>query len=65
MTTQPNSLENRFAADDGTSAHRKEFETVLERDRRAEWRLFWAELIALALFVEFALWALGLNYLVR
>ncbi len=62
MTKQANPLEPRFAAAELANARRAEFENLLERDRRTEWRLFWCELIALVYLAEFAIWVLGLGY---
>jgi hypothetical protein len=61
MTDRPNLLRERFVADDLANARQAEFENIIERDRRTEWRLFWCELIALLLLVEFAVWALSLS----
>jgi hypothetical protein len=61
MSGQPGQLKERFAADDLAEARRTEFENILVRDRKAEWRLFWSELIALMLLIDFAIWALSLN----
>ena len=62
MTNPLSVLKERFAAEDLANTARQEFENMIEKDRRAEWRLFWSELIALLLLIEFAVWALGLGY---
>ena len=61
MTDRPNLLKERFAADDLAKARQTEFDNIVERDRRTEWRLFWSELIVLLLLIEFAVWALSLG----
>jgi hypothetical protein len=62
MTMQPNTPEQRYSTDDFTSGRRTEFETVLERGRRTEWRLFWGELIVLTCLLGLGFWTLGLGF---
>jgi hypothetical protein len=62
MSDPTNPLRDRFAADDVAEARRTEFENILVRDRKSEWRLFWSEVIALMLLVNFAIWALSLSF---
>lgn len=61
MTSRPNPLEERLSALESANARRTEFENIVAKDRRIEWRLLWSEVVALILLIDFAIWALSLS----
>jgi len=58
---RPSLLKERFAAEELANARQTEFEDILAKDRRTEWRLLWCELIALGFLADFAIWAFDLG----